>query len=103
MGALEGHPSVPRPGRRFRRRGRGARVFHSMSEVPDNVDLNWIARQIVALRDDSRASRADMDMLIRIVTRLDHTVDAFREDVRTLWLNQGDLRRRLEALEAAQK
>ena len=74
-----------------------------MTEVPDNVDLNWIARQVVALRDDNRALRADMDMPIRIVTRLDHTVDALREDVRTLWLSQGDLRRRLEALEAAQK
>jgi hypothetical protein len=70
-----------------------------MSALPDNVDLQWIGRQIVAVRDDMRAQRLDMDMRIRIVTRLDHTVDALRGDHQTLWLNQGDLRRRLETLE----
>jgi hypothetical protein len=38
-------------------------------------------------------------MLIRLVTRIDHTLDALREDIRSLWLNQGDLRRRIEVLE----
>ena len=36
-----------------------------------------------------RVIQRDMEMLIRIVTRLDHTVDAVREDIRTLWLGRG--------------
>jgi hypothetical protein len=35
----------------------------------------------MAQRDDLRALRADMDMLIRLVTRVDHTL----EDIRSLW------------------
>jgi len=70
-----------------------------MADVPENIDLNWIGRGLVALQDDSRALRSDMDMLIRIVVRLDNTVNALREDVRTLWSSQRDLRQRLEAVE----
>jgi hypothetical protein len=43
--------------------------------------------------------RRDLDMTIRLVTRVDHTLNALREDVRDLWLGQGELRRRIEALE----
>jgi hypothetical protein len=71
------------------------------------VTLDFLAQQqvkilaeLAEMRADARSLRNDMDMLIRIVMRLDHTVDALREDIRTLWLNQGDLRRRLEALES---
>jgi hypothetical protein len=40
-----------------------------------------------------------MDMLVRIVVRLDNTVNALREDVRALWSSQRDLRQRLEGIE----
>jgi hypothetical protein len=43
-----------------------------------------------------------MDMLIRLVTRVDHTLDAVREDIRSLWSPNGDLRRRIEAFEGRQ-
>jgi hypothetical protein len=43
-----------------------------------------------------------MDMLIRLVTRVDHTLDAVRKDIRSLWSRNGDLRRRLESLEGRQ-
>lgn len=83
-----------------------------MADIPDNVDLQWLARHLVefrqetrdeiaGMRADIRTMRTDMDMLIRSVIRLDHTVDAMREDIKTLWLSQGDLRRRIEALEEA--
>jgi hypothetical protein len=85
-----------------------------MTDVPDNVDLQWLARHLVefrqetrdevaSMRADIRTMRSDMDILIRSVIRLDHTVDAMREDVKTLWLSQGDLRRRIEALEEARR
>ena len=70
-----------------------------MAELPETVTLEWLGRQSAAQRDDLRALRTDMDMLIRLVTRIDHTLDALREDIRSLWLNQGDLRRLIEVLE----
>jgi hypothetical protein len=60
-----------------------------MADIPDNVDLNWIARRLLALQDDTRALRADMDMLTRMVVRMDHTLDAVREDIRSLWGSPG--------------
>jgi hypothetical protein len=73
-----------------------------MADIPDNVDLNWIARRLQALHEDMRALRTDMDMLTRLVVRIDHTLDAVREDIRSLWGSQGDLRRRIEAIEDGQ-
>jgi hypothetical protein len=70
-----------------------------MTEPPENVTLDWLGRQLTAQRDDLRALRTDMDMLIRRVTRVDHTLDAVREDIRSLWSQGGDLRRWIEALE----
>jgi hypothetical protein len=71
-----------------------------MTEIPDNVDLNWIARRLVAVNDAVNGLRTDVDMLTRIVLRVDNTMDALREDVKSLWLTHSDLRRRVEALEA---
>jgi hypothetical protein len=69
-----------------------------MSE-DEKVSLEFVSRQLDRVLTEMRVIQRDMEMLIRIVTRLDHTVDAVREDIRTLWLGQGDLRRRLEAEE----
>lgn len=55
-----------------------------MSDVPETVDLNWIGRRLVALQDNSSGLRSDMDMLVRMVVRLDNSVNALREDVRAL-------------------
>ena len=70
-----------------------------MTDIAESVGLNWIGRRLIALEDDSRALRADMDMLIRIVVRLDNAVNALREDVRALWSSPRDLRQRIEAVE----
>jgi hypothetical protein len=70
-----------------------------MGDIPENIDLNWIGRRPVALQDDSCALRSDMDMLIRVVVRLDKTANALREDVRALWSSQRDLRQRIERVE----
>jgi hypothetical protein len=40
--------------------------------------------------------RADLDMITRLMTRVEN---AMREDIRALWRDTGDLRRRIEALE----
>jgi hypothetical protein len=39
-----------------------------MTELPENVTLDWLGRQFMAQRDDLRGLRTDMDMLIRLVT-----------------------------------
>jgi hypothetical protein len=70
-----------------------------MTEPPENVTLDWLGRQFTAQRDDLRALRTDMDMLIRLVTRVDRTLYAVREDIRSPWSQNGDLRRRIESLE----
>ena len=67
--------------------------------MPTEPSLEFLGRQMEQVLTETRGMRQDMDMLIRLVTRVDHTVDALREDIRTLWLSQGDLRRRIEALE----
>jgi hypothetical protein len=58
-----------------------------------------ILAELGDMRAEMRTLRNDMDMLIRIVTRLDHTVDAVREDIRMLWLNRA-ICAGLEALES---
>jgi len=73
-----------------------------MTEPPENVTLDWLGRQFMAQRDDLRGLRTDVDMLIRLVTRVGHTLDAVREDIRSLWSQSGDLRRRIEAPEGRQ-
>jgi hypothetical protein len=54
-----------------------------MTELPENVTPDWLGRQFMAQRDDMRALRTDMDMLIRRVSQVDHTLDAVREDIRS--------------------
>jgi hypothetical protein len=68
--------------------------------MADEVSIEFVSRQLDRVLTEIRGLRQDIDMLTRIVLRLDSTVDALREDVKTLWLSQGDLRRRIEALEA---
>jgi hypothetical protein len=74
-----------------------------MTELPENVTLDWLGRQFMAQRDDLRALRTDMDMLIRLVTGVDHTLDAVREDIRSLWSQDGDLRRRMRLWKGANR
>lgn len=57
-----------------------------MTELPENVTLDWLGRQFIAQRDDIRTLHSDMDMLIRLVTQVGHTLDAVREDIRSLMI-----------------
>ena len=67
--------------------------------MTDKVSLEFVSRQLERVLTEMRGLRQDIDMLTRIVLRVDNTVDALRQDVKSLWLSQGDLRRRIEALE----
>jgi hypothetical protein len=93
-----------------------------MSEIPDNVDLNWIAhrlvrlqdevravrqigdaallrREIVDLREDVRSMRDQLDLAVSFAMRLERGQNALRDDNRMLFELHGDLRRRIEVLE----
>ena len=81
-----------------------------MTEIPNNVDLGWIARNLIegreemrAFRDETRAElkslRDDVNVLAWSVMRIERGVNALRDEVQRLWLAHGDLRRRIEHLE----
>ena len=56
-----------------------------MTEVPENVDLNWIARTLVAMRRDTQSLRDDVSVLAAILRRVDNNQAAFREELRALY------------------
>jgi hypothetical protein len=77
-----------------------------MSDIPDNADLNWIARTLGALRTDvsdlkhdMRALREDLGALTMRAIRMDNELHALRDDVRALFELHGGLHGRVEALE----
>jgi hypothetical protein len=77
-----------------------------MCDIRDNVDLNWIARTLVALRTDvsdlkhdMRALREDLGALTMRVIRMDNELHALGDDARTLFELHGGPRGRVEALE----
>ena len=62
-----------------------------MSDLPDNVDLAWIGRTLIALRDDVRDLKADLrhvrddlDVVTMRVIRIDNAFAGLREDLRAL-------------------
>jgi hypothetical protein len=78
----------------------------SVTDLPDNIDLRWIGRTLLDMRDelaglrtDVRRLREDFDLLVVRVMRIDSAVTALRDDVHTLFAAQRDLRQRVEALE----
>ena len=71
-----------------------------MTEVPDNVDLTWIARNLVAARRDIQSLRDDVNVLAAIPRRVDNNQAAFREELRALFDLHRDLRGRLESIES---
>jgi hypothetical protein len=73
-----------------------------VTEVPDNVDLNWIARTLVAMRRDTQSLRDDVSVLAAILRRVDNNQAAFREELRALYELHRDLRARIETIEGDQ-
>lgn len=71
-----------------------------MTDIPDNVDLQWIARHLVELRDDVRGMREDLNVIAWSVVRLDRNLEQLRNETQRLWLEHGALRRRIDSLEA---
>jgi hypothetical protein len=53
-----------------------------MTDIPQNVDLSWIARHLVAVRDDIRSLRDDVDIMSAILRRVDNNQTAYRDELR---------------------
>ena len=70
-----------------------------MSEPPDDVDLNWIARNLLRLRTAARPLKDDMDVLSAMLRRVDHNQTSFREELRALFDQHRSLRERVAGLE----
>jgi hypothetical protein len=80
----------------------------TMTDLPENIDLQWIGRHLVEMRDelaavraDVRSMRDDLNVIAWSVVRLDRNLEQLRVETQRLWLEQGDLRRRIEVLEEA--
>ncbi len=71
-----------------------------MTDIPERVDLNWIARTLVSMRQDLRAVRDGMDVMAAIVRRIDNNQSAFREELRAHFDLHRSLRTRVEAIES---
>ena len=79
-----------------------------MTELPDNIDLQWIGRTLVTMRDslsevkrdiqemrdDLQGMREQLDVVVMTSLRLERSQASIRQDIR-------ELRQRLERLEPA--
>ena len=72
-----------------------------MTDIPENVDLQWIARHILALRDDGKALRDEIKALRDDVDKLTVIVRRMRDEADVTALMLVRIERRLERLENA--
>ncbi len=63
-----------------------------MTEVPDNVDRNWIARVLVAMRRDLQSLRDDANVSAAILRRVDNNQARFASDARLPQSDNGNSR-----------
>jgi hypothetical protein len=70
-----------------------------LSDIPDNVDLGWVARTLLALRRDVQALRDDFGVAMAILHRVDNNQAAHRDEMRALFDLHRDLRARVDAME----
>jgi hypothetical protein len=89
-----------------------------MTDIPENIDLQWLARHLVGFRDETRGElrslgrelfgvheeilglREQIGVAIAGLLRVERNLSAVRQDIRVLFDADRDLRQRVEALEA---
>jgi hypothetical protein len=69
-----------------------------MSDLPENVDLQWIGRAIVAMREDIASVREDMLVMGAVLNRVDATVTRLLPELRAMRSQHDRMRMRLDAL-----
>lgn len=88
-----------------------------MTEIPDKIDWQWIARHLVAfrretrdelasisrdlsgLRDEMQGLREHIGVLVAGQLRLERGLSAVRQDIRNLFDANREFRQRIETLE----
>ncbi len=73
--------------------------YEAMTDIPDAVDLKWIARHLIALQGDVRALRDDLAVAAAILRRVDNNQAAYRDELSALFDLHRELRGRVETLE----
>jgi len=71
-----------------------------MTELPDNVDLQWIGRQIIALQRETRGLRDDLGVMAAILRRVENNQTSDRDEWRGLFDAIRHVRGRVETLES---
>jgi hypothetical protein len=70
-----------------------------MTDLPDNVDLQWIGRQIIALQRDVRGLRDDVGVMAAILRRVENNQTSDREEWHGLFNAIRHVRDRVDTLE----
>lgn len=68
-------------------------------DMPDNVDLNWVARTLLAIQREVRSLRDDVTVVSAILNRIDSNQTSFVEELRAMRTQQERVRKRIESLE----
>ena len=81
-----------------------------MAAIPETVDLQWIARRIVALQDDVHSLRDDMTVAAAVLNRLDNQMSRLDSnmslivaELRAMRSQHDRLRTRVDALEGGRE
>jgi hypothetical protein len=69
------------------------------TDLPDTVDLNWIARALLAVQRDLLSLRDDVTVVTAILNRVDHNQSSFIEELRAMRVQQERVRSRVDRLE----
>jgi hypothetical protein len=69
------------------------------ADLPDTVDLIWIARTLLAVQRDLLSLRDDMTVVAAILARVDHSQSSFIEELRAMRVQQERVRSRVDRLE----
>ena len=73
-----------------------------MSDLPENVTLEWLGRNILDLRRDVRSLKDDMSVVVAIMTRLNNAQSNHHSEMQALFDLHRELRKRVEKVEDAQ-
>jgi hypothetical protein len=71
-----------------------------MSDLPDNVDLQWIGRTLLAIQDELLVTGARMNYLEASMTRLEAGIQVVTTEVRALRNEVRRMSQRVDVLEA---
>ncbi len=70
-----------------------------MPDLPETVDLQWLARTLLSLQSDVRSLRDDMPVIAAVLNRLDSNQSALISEFRAVRSQHDRLRNRVEVLE----